>query len=178
MGFGGPVLAMEGSGAPRPICNFLLCLSIGGCQERATSTSVTTYHRWLALLGDRAYGALVRLNRPVAGLRRALGLAGYWSLAGYAKRQVKTAVAFIADFWAAVVGYAKARGVDAVICGRVHTAAMRDLDGVGYLNCGDWVDSCTGVLEHLDEPHARRRLLAALGLAVEPSPGISVGARA
>jgi UDP-2,3-diacylglucosamine pyrophosphatase LpxH len=111
---------------------------------------ITTYYRWLAVLGDRAYATLVRLNRPVGCLRRALGLAGYWSLAGYAKRQVKTAVAFIADFEAAVIRYAKSRGVDGVICGHVHTPAMREVEGLRYLNCGDWVDSGTAIVEHLD----------------------------
>jgi UDP-2,3-diacylglucosamine pyrophosphatase LpxH len=83
-------------------------------------------------------------------VRRALGVPGYWSLAGYAKRQVKTAVAFIADFEAAVVTYAKARRVDGVICGHVHAAADCKVDGLRYLNCGDWVDSCTAIVEQSD----------------------------
>jgi UDP-2,3-diacylglucosamine pyrophosphatase LpxH len=111
---------------------------------------ITTYYRWLAVLGDRAYATLVRLNRPIADLRRALGLTGYWSLAGYAKRQVKTAVAFISDFEAAVARHATTRGVDGAICGHIHAAASRQIDGVHYLNCGDWVESCTAIVEHLD----------------------------
>jgi UDP-2,3-diacylglucosamine pyrophosphatase LpxH len=110
---------------------------------------ITTYHRWLAVLGDRAYGALVRLNRPVGWVRRTLGCPGYWSLAGFAKRQVKTAVAFIADFEAAAARYARSRDADGVICGHVHTPAIRDFEGVRYLNCGDWVDSCTAVVEQV-----------------------------
>jgi len=63
---------------------------------------VTRYHRWIAILGDHAYALLVRLNIGLSWLRRTLGVPGYWSLAGYAKRKVKSAVSFIFDFEAAV----------------------------------------------------------------------------
>lgn len=111
---------------------------------------VTQYHRWLALLGDRAYELLVRLNLALSWLRRTLGIAGYWSLAGYAKRKVKTAVSFIFDFEDSVARHARERGVDGVICGHIHAAAIKPLGGITYLNCGDWVDSCTAIVEHLD----------------------------
>lgn len=109
---------------------------------------VTRYHRWLAVLGDRAYGMLVRLNLVLSKLRRTLGIAGYWSLSGYAKRKVKRALDFISDFEGSVARHARERGVDGVICGHIHAAAMRDVEGVAYLNCGDWVDSCTAIVEH------------------------------
>lgn len=111
---------------------------------------VTRYHKWLAVLGDNAYGALVHLNMWLSWLRRNLGLPGYWSLAGYAKRQVKTAVGFIFDFEEALARHARNRGVDGVICGHIHAAAQREVDGIAYLNCGDWVDSCTAIVEHLN----------------------------
>jgi UDP-2,3-diacylglucosamine pyrophosphatase LpxH len=111
---------------------------------------VTKYHRWLAVLGDRAYELLVRVNMMLSWLRRQLGIPGYWSLAGYAKRRIKTAVSFIFDFEASVVRYARERGFDGVICGHIHAAAIRQIDGVTYVNCGDWVDSCTAILEHGD----------------------------
>jgi UDP-2,3-diacylglucosamine pyrophosphatase LpxH len=111
---------------------------------------VTQHHRWLALLGDRAYELLVRLNLTLSWLRRTLGLAGYWSLAGYAKRKVKTAVSFIFDFEESVARHARERGVDGVICGHIHAAAIKPLHGITYLNCGDWVDSCTAIVEHFD----------------------------
>ena len=111
---------------------------------------VTQYHRWLALLGDRAYELLVRINLALSWMRRTLGIAGYWSLAGYAKRKVKTAVSFIFDFEASVARHARERGVDGVICGHIHAAAIKPLDGIAYLNCGDWVDSCTAIVEHFD----------------------------
>ena len=111
---------------------------------------VTRYHRWVAKLGDAAYDALVRANAALSGLRRTLRIPGYWSLAGYAKQKVKSAIDFIFDFEESVVRYAKSQGYDGVICGHVHCAAHKVIDGVIYINCGDWVDSCTGIVEHLD----------------------------
>jgi UDP-2,3-diacylglucosamine pyrophosphatase LpxH len=111
---------------------------------------VTRHHRWLAVLGDRAYEFLVRLNTVIAWVRRHLRIAGYWSLAGYAKRKVKTAVSFIYDFEDAVARSVRQRGLDGVICGHIHAAAIKDIDGVRYVNCGDWVDSCTAIVEHQD----------------------------
>jgi len=109
---------------------------------------VTRYHRWLAVLGDEAYSALVRLNVWLSWVRRRLKIPGYWSLAGYAKHRVKRAVSFIFDFEDSVLHYARERGVDGVICGHIHSATVRDQDGVTYINCGDWVDSCTAIIEH------------------------------
>ena len=111
---------------------------------------VTRYHRWIAILGDHAYAMLVRLNIGLSWLRRTLGIPGYWSLAGYAKRKVKSAVSFIFDFEAAVARHARERGVVGVICGHIHAAAIREIGGIVYLNCGDWVDSCTAIVEHFD----------------------------
>jgi UDP-2,3-diacylglucosamine pyrophosphatase LpxH len=109
---------------------------------------VTKYHRWLAILGDHAYALLVRANRWLSWLRRTLKLPGYWSLAGYAKHRVKRAVSFIFDFEDSVLRHARERGVDGVICGHIHSAVIRDQGGIAYLNCGDWVDSCTAIVEH------------------------------
>ena len=111
---------------------------------------VTKYHRWLAILGDQAYAVVVRLNVWLSWLRRTLGIPGYWSLSGYAKYKVKSAVSFIFDFEDSVLRHARERGVDGVICGHIHSATIRDMGGIAYLNCGDWVDSCTAILEHQD----------------------------
>lgn len=111
---------------------------------------VTRYHRWVAVLGDVAYNLLVRINGWLSWLRRRLGIAGYWSLAGYAKRRVKTALQFIFDFEESVIRHAQSRGLDGVICGHIHWAAMKQVDGLTYVNCGDWVDSCTAIVEHHD----------------------------
>ena len=111
---------------------------------------VTRHHRWVAVLGDMGYNLLVRINGWLSWLRRRLRLRGYWSLAGYAKRKVKKAVSFIYGFEEAVIHAVRERKLDGVICGHIHSAAHRQIDGIAYLNCGDWVDSCTGIVEHLD----------------------------
>ena len=111
---------------------------------------VTRYHKWVAVLGDVSYNTLVWINTYLSRVRRRLGRPGYWSLAGYAKRKVKSAVSFIFDFEESVVHAVRERGVDGVICGHIHAAAIKDIGGVTYINCGDWVDSCTGIIEHMD----------------------------
>lgn len=109
---------------------------------------VTRYHRWVAVLGDMAYGLLVKINRWLSFARRTLGIAGYWSLAGYAKTKVKGALQFIFDFEDSVMHHARERGLDGVICGHIHWATIKDINGLQYINCGDWVDSCTAIIEH------------------------------
>ena len=111
---------------------------------------VTRHHRWVAVLGDVAYNALVRINLLLSRARRLLGVPGYWSLAGYAKQKVKKAVSFIFDFEDAVAHAAAQRGVDGVVCGHIHSAADRRIGNVRYLNCGDWVDTCSAIVEHFD----------------------------
>ena len=111
---------------------------------------VPRYYRWVAILGDVAYHWLISLNTGLSWLRRRLNRPGYWSLAGYAKRRIKSAVSFIFDFEDSVIHAARERGMDGVICGHIHSAAIREIGGVTYINCGDWVDSCTAIVEHLD----------------------------
>ena len=111
---------------------------------------ITRHHRWVALLGDVMYDALVRLNSIIAFVRRRCGMRCYWSLAGYAKRRVKSALQFIFDFEQSASHAARQRGLDGIICGHIHSATMIEIDGVAYVNCGDWVDSCTAIVEHLD----------------------------
>ena len=111
---------------------------------------VTRHHRWVAVLGDVGYNALVRINLVLSRVRRLLRRPGYWSLAGYAKQKVKKAVSFIFDFENAVAHAAAQRGVDGVVCGHIHSAADRRIGNVRYLNCGDWVDTCSAVVEHFD----------------------------
>lgn len=111
---------------------------------------VTLHHRWVAILGDIAYNLLVRLNIYLSWLRRTLKRPGYWSLAGYAKRRIKTALTFIFDFEDSVIRHARELGVDGAICGHIHWAMIKEVDGLTYINCGDWVDSCTAIVEHLD----------------------------
>jgi UDP-2,3-diacylglucosamine pyrophosphatase LpxH len=104
--------------------------------------------RWLAFLGHRGYGIALWLNHPLNWARRHLGL-GYWSLSAYLKHRVKSAVAFIGAFEEAVATEARRRGAHGVICGHIHHASDRTFGGVHYLNCGDWVESCTATIETL-----------------------------
>jgi UDP-2,3-diacylglucosamine pyrophosphatase LpxH len=110
---------------------------------------VIRHARWLALLGDKAYDATILINTAVNRARRRLGLA-YWSLSQWAKLKVKNAVSFIGEYEKALVAEARRRGVDGVICGHIHHAAIHDRWGIHYVNCGDWVESCTAVAEHFD----------------------------
>ena len=111
---------------------------------------VTRHHRWVSVLGDAFYTLLVHLNSRLSWVRRKLGLSGYWSLAGYAKRKVKTALNFIFDFEESAMHHVAERGLDGVICGHIHWATIREIGGRLYVNCGDWVDSCTAIVEHDD----------------------------
>ena len=105
--------------------------------------------RWLAFLGDWAYAAALRANIGFNAVRRRLGFP-YWSFSAWAKLKVKDAVNFIGAFETALSEQAARDGVDGVICGHIHHAAMRDMGGVTYVNIGDFVESCTAVAEHLD----------------------------
>lgn len=111
---------------------------------------VTRHHRWIAVLGDVGYDLLVRLNGWLSWLRRTLRMNSYWSLAGYAKRKVKSAVTFIFDFEESVIHSVRDRGLNGVVCGHIHSAAIKEVSGLLYANCGDWVDSCTAIVEHID----------------------------
>ena len=110
---------------------------------------IVKYARWLAILGDQAYNLLLAANHWYNLWRRWLGYP-YWSLSAYLKRQVKDAVRYIDDFETAVAEEARRRGVDGVICGHIHKAEIRSIGSVLYCNDGDWVESCTALVEHGD----------------------------
>jgi UDP-2,3-diacylglucosamine pyrophosphatase LpxH len=105
--------------------------------------------KWLAFAGDFGYQFLLSLNPLINFVRRRFGL-GYWSLSAYAKQRVKDAVSFIGKFEAAVAHYAERYDVNAVLCGHIHSAAIREFGNVTYYNCGDWVESCTALVESND----------------------------
>ena len=110
---------------------------------------VVTQARWLALLGGKAYDWAIVANRMFNRLRRRLGFP-YWSLSQWAKLKVKNAVNYIGDFEKALVAEAQRHDVHGVICGHIHHAAIHEDFGIRYLNCGDWVESCTAIAEHHD----------------------------
>jgi UDP-2,3-diacylglucosamine pyrophosphatase LpxH len=111
--------------------------------------SVVRYAKFLALLGDWAYTFALTFNRYFNAVRRRLGYP-YWSLSAWLKRQVKEAVKAIDRFEGALATEARRRGFDGVVCGHIHHAEMREVHGVLYLNDGDWVESCTALVEHHD----------------------------
>jgi UDP-2,3-diacylglucosamine pyrophosphatase LpxH len=110
---------------------------------------VVLYAKWLAFLGDHAYAALLRLNIWFNRVRRAMGLP-YWSLSAHLKHRVKRAVEFMSRFEEAVAHAAELRGADGVVCGHIHSAEIRQMGRVTYYNDGDWVESCTALVEHSD----------------------------
>ena len=105
--------------------------------------------KWLAILGDRGYELALWLNNPLNWVRRHFGL-GYWSLSAYLKNRVKQAVSFIGAYEEVVAAEARRHDADGIICGHIHHAADRVICGVHYLNCGDWVESCTAIGEKHD----------------------------
>lgn len=111
--------------------------------------TVMLAHRWLAFVGDALYHVLMGLNRRINAVRRRLDLP-YWSLSKVAKHKVKNAVEFISRYEEVVSRAAAERGVDGVVCGHIHTAEIRDFDGIAYYNDGDWVEGCTALVEHMD----------------------------
>lgn len=122
--------------------------------------------RWLALLGDQLYTLILALNHWFNRIRARLGF-GYWSLSQYLKQSAKKAVAFITDFELALVREARQRGLDGVVCGHIHKAEIRMVDGMLYCNDGDWVESLTALVEdHAGElrmiewKHIRQHTLA------------------
>ena len=105
--------------------------------------------KWLAYVGDWLYELTLKLNRHLNRMRARMGLE-YWSLSAYLKHKVKKAVNFISDFETAVAHEARRRGFDGVVCGHIHHAEIRSVDGVLYCNDGDWVESRTALVEHMD----------------------------
>jgi UDP-2,3-diacylglucosamine pyrophosphatase LpxH len=102
--------------------------------------------RWLALVGDQLYTLILSMNHWFNRARARLGL-GYWSLSQFLKHKAKKAVAFITDFELALVREARERGLDGVVCGHIHKAEIRMVDGILYCNDGDWVESLTALVE-------------------------------
>ena len=125
--------------------------------------------KWLAHVGDSLYELTLRLNRHLNSLRARFGLP-YWSLSKYLELKVKRAVSYVGDFEAALAREARRRGVHGVVCGHIHHAELREIDGILYANDGDWVESLTALAEHADgrleiiDWSARMRALAPAAL--------------
>jgi UDP-2,3-diacylglucosamine pyrophosphatase LpxH len=126
---------------------------------------VVRHSKWLAYFGDWAYTTALFFNTHFNAARRALGLP-YWSFSAWAKLKVKNAVNFIGSFEKELAGEAKRRGVDGVVCGHIHHPIIREIDGVTYVNSGDFVESCSLVVEHFDGRLEVMRWPAALKVLV------------
>ncbi|WFB35780.1 UDP-2,3-diacylglucosamine diphosphatase [Kiritimatiellota bacterium B12222] len=111
--------------------------------------SIVTHAKWLAVLGSGAYEASIVLNRIVNGVREKLGMP-YWSISNYLKQKVKNAMKFIDNYEQAVAEAGRQRKVDGVVCGHIHRADIKTIEGIEYYNTGDWVESCTALVEHFD----------------------------
>ena len=139
-------------------------LVLGNVEIRRQAVHCTADGRWLLVLhgdefdsivraspllesvGSQAYAIALTLNRWLNTLRRSLGYP-YWSLSAFLKDRVKNAVKYIANFERAIAAEARRRGLDGVVCGHIHRAEIRDIDGITYCNDGDWVESCTALVE-------------------------------
>jgi UDP-2,3-diacylglucosamine pyrophosphatase LpxH len=111
--------------------------------------SVTQHAKWLAIVGDVGYNMLLKINYLLNVFRRLFGF-GYWSLSAYVKRKVKNAVNVISDFEDMVAKYAQMHNASGIVCGHIHTPSVREIRGIQYYNCGDWVESCTALVEYPD----------------------------
>jgi UDP-2,3-diacylglucosamine pyrophosphatase LpxH len=105
--------------------------------------------KWLAHLGSWAYDLAISANGIVNWFRRLLRRP-YWSLSAWAKQRVKSAVNFIGEYETTLANYARTQAVDGIICGHIHSANISNFDGIAYMNCGDWVESCTALVETHD----------------------------
>jgi UDP-2,3-diacylglucosamine pyrophosphatase LpxH len=110
---------------------------------------ITRLAPWISFLGDKAYDFVLGLNSKFNWFRHKMGF-GYWSLSLYLKRRVKKAVDFVFQFEKNLATYCRKRGFDGVICGHIHHAEIKDIDGITYMNDGDWVESMTALVEHWD----------------------------
>lgn len=112
--------------------------------------SITMTKKWLAIVGDYGYELLLHFNQIINFFRNRLGINRYWSLSKYVKDNVKRSVSFITDFESILAQHAKHMKYDGIICGHIHKAEIRSIDGIEYKNSGDWVESCTALVETLD----------------------------
>src|ERR1051325_5307153 len=110
---------------------------------------ITHCNRLLDRIGTRLYDWILDFNLHFNRIRRVFGF-GYWSIAAYLKYKAKAAVKYVSDYEDAIVQAARKQNVHGVICGHIHRAEIKTVEDVVYLNCGDWVESCTALVEDFD----------------------------
>ena len=111
--------------------------------------SVVQYAPWLTLLGNNGYDLMIHVGRFLNRIRRRLGFPE-WSLSAYVKGRVKNIIRFVTDYEQAMMREARRHGADGVVCGHIHKAEIKEMEGLLYCNTGDWVESCTAIVEHGD----------------------------
>ena len=112
--------------------------------------TIARYHKWMAKLGSKGYDLLLDFNRWIRGARRLFGIQSHFSLAAFIKFKVKNAVQFISDYEESIVNTLKDGQLDGVICGHIHHAEIKTIDGFLYVNTGDFVETCSAIVEHHD----------------------------
>lgn len=112
--------------------------------------TIAKHHRWLAKIGSVGYDWLIAINRVIRPIRRWLGVQSHFSLAAFVKFKVKNVVQFMSDYEESIVRTLKNGNLDGVICGHIHHAEIKTIDGFMYINTGDFVESCTAIVEHHD----------------------------
>lgn len=110
---------------------------------------ITKLAPWIGFIGDKGYDLVLAFNNKFNWIRRKLGF-GYWSLSKYLKHKVKKAVDFMFQFEITLANHCKKRGFDGVICGHIHNLEIKEINGVIYMNSGDWVESCSAIVENHD----------------------------
>ena len=111
---------------------------------------ITMTKKWLAIVGDYGYEMLLNVNYVISKICKLLRVKKHWSLSKYVKDNVKKSVSFISDYESILSTHAKKNGYNGVVCGHIHKAEMKDIDGISYINCGDWVESCTAIVETME----------------------------
>lgn len=110
--------------------------------------TIARYHKWIAKLGSKGYDLLLEINRGLRAIRRLFGFKSNFSLAAFVKFKVKNAVQFMSDYEESIVSTLRDEQLDGVICGHIHHAEIKDMEGFYYVNTGDFVESCTAIVEH------------------------------
>lgn len=148
-----PMIPYAASFGKVKICNMHTHVGVDGKKYLVVHgdlfDGITRLAPWLSFLGDRAYDFVLGLNSRFNWLRHRLGF-GYWSLSKFLKHKVKRAIDFMFKFEQNIVDYCRRKGYDGVICGHIHNAEIKSINDIVYMNDGDWVESCTALVEHHD----------------------------
>ncbi|MEQ1636986.1 MAG: UDP-2,3-diacylglucosamine diphosphatase [Methylococcales bacterium] len=112
--------------------------------------TIATNHQWIAKLGSKGYDILIDINRLLRFFRKLLGIQSHFSLAGFVKFKVKNAVQFMSDYENNIVETLRHENLDGVVCGHIHHAEMKTIEDFMYINTGDFVESCSAIVEHHD----------------------------